>query len=322
MLTGLIDRIFSPWKPAPTVAAAPAPEKAQEPKDSVSLNAPIVPRKVYGAAAQYADAQGYQQQMRELAEAFPKQARLLELGKSVQGRALTALSLGHGPVGVVLSGMLHGCEWATAQPLLDACKTVLESRPDLLEKLTIHTVPVGNPDGYELSRSAIPGQRGNLHAVDLNRNFPANWGPNEELSKAHCDEFGGIGDAPLSEPESQALAALLDSQPNIAGWADFHSYGEMYLVPESGRGEQYQAMLSDLKAAVPYESKTIQEFQPIRGSLGEYCESRGVIAVGVELGTTFKPTNEKRVDTLDKGQKIALAFLEHMANPAGSSSEA
>ncbi len=317
MISGLLNRILSPWK-APNQAVLPA-APSQAPQDTVTLGASLsTPRKVYGAAAQYADTEGYHQQLRDLSTLHLSQTRLLETGTSVQGRSLLGLTLGHGPVGVVLTGTLHGCEWATAQPILDTCKTVLESRPDLLEKLTIHAVPLCNPDGYELSRSGIPGQRGNLHAVDLNRNFPANWGPNEELSKAHCDEFGGIGETPLSEPESQALARLLDTQPGIAGWADFHSYGEMYLTPESHRREEYQAMLDDLRKAAPYEAKTIQEFQPIKGSLGEYCESRGVMAVGVELGTNFKPVNDKRIETVETGQKIALAFLEHMATRAVS----
>ena len=316
MISGILDRILSPWKTkAPQPAPAPKPETpAPLPQDTVALDNPPIARKVYGAAAQYADTRGYNQQMKELTSAHASVAKMVEIGKSVSGRSLQAMTLGHGPVGVVLSGLIHGCEWATAQPILDACKTVLESRPELLDKLTIHAIPVSNPDGYEISRHEIPSQRGNKRAVDLNRNFPANWGPNEELSRAHCDEFGGLGETPLSEPESQALAGVLDANPNIQGWLDFHSYGEMFLHPESQRPEQYQALVADLQKAAPYKAQTIQEFQPIKGSLADFCESRGVMGVGVELGTNFKPINEQREQVIGKGQEIALAFLEHFAS--------
>lgn len=322
----MISRIWNSFFPSqtsrvPVKGSVPTePERPLlGPDDTLTTTQPMPPsptiaRKVYGAAAQYPDSEGYRTEMKELSDLHPSTVRLLDLGRSVQGRVLQGMSVGHGPVGVVLTGMLHASEWATAQPTLEAVRTVLGSRPDLLEKLTIHVVPVGNPDGYELSRLAMPGQRGNLHAVDLNRNFPANWGPGEGGRAARCDEFGGIGEKPLSEPESQALAGLLDNQPGIEGWMDFHSYGEMYLHPRSERQGEYQALISDLQQAAPFEAKIIQDFQPINGSLADYCESRGVLGVGVELGTKFKPVNEEREQTIAMGHDIAMAFLDHMAD--------
>lgn len=270
-------------------------------------------RRAYGAAAQYPDSLAYREQMEELAGLHPQTARLVDLGRSVQGRVLQGLSVGHGPVGIVLTGLLHGSEWATGKPVLEACKTVLESRPELLEKLTLHVIPVCNPDGYELSRSGMPEQRANLHSVDLNRNFPANWGPGEENSRAYQDVVGGIGESPLSEPESVALAGLLEKEPSIAGWLDFHSYGELFLHPQSSRPDEYADLLTTLSEAAPYEAKTIQEFQPIKGSLVDYCESRGVLAVGVELGQRFKPINSEREEVIATGHSIAMKFIEHMA---------
>ena len=76
--------------------------------------------------------------------------------------------------------------------LLDA-----EIAPDV----EVWLVPVANPDG------SAAGMRCNANGVDLNRNFPWEW----RLSDG--------GPAPLSEPETQALVALVEQlQPDIVIW--------------------------------------------------------------------------------------------------------
>jgi len=59
-------------------------------------------------------------------------------------------------------------------------------------------VPIVNPDGYARRK------RRNAHHIDLNRNFPAsNWSRGSKRSRM----FGG--EAPASEPETQALLRLI-----------------------------------------------------------------------------------------------------------------
>jgi protein MpaA len=62
-------------------------------------------------------------------------------------------------------------------------------------------VPVANPDG------SAAGMRCNANGVDLNRNFPWEWRP------------GDGGPAPGSEPETQALMALVERlRPDVVIW--------------------------------------------------------------------------------------------------------
>ena len=60
-------------------------------------------------------------------------------------------------------------------------------------------------------------------ALDLNRNFPAGWGPG----------VPGSGDHPLSEPEIDALVRAIVARPNICGYNAFHTSGGVILRPSS-----------------------------------------------------------------------------------------
>ena len=60
-------------------------------------------------------------------------------------------------------------------------------------------------------------------ALDLNRNFPAGWGPG----------VPGSGDHPLSEPEIDALVRAIVARPNICGYNAYHTSGGVILRPSS-----------------------------------------------------------------------------------------
>jgi hypothetical protein len=100
-----------------------------------------------------------------------------------------------GTGGLLLFGAIHGDEPASAA----LCERFLaaaarEDGPPLA------VVPVANPDG--LAR----GQKDNAAGVDLNRNFPArSW------CVAHRPGYDP-GPRPLSEPESAALAQLVEAR--------------------------------------------------------------------------------------------------------------
>lgn len=96
---------------------------------------------------------------------------------------------------VLVIGGLHGNE-PVSPPMV---RGLLEASigPDV----ELWLVPVANPDG------AAAGLRCNANGVDLNRNFPWEWRPSDG------------GPAPLTEPETQALVALVEQlQPDLVIW--------------------------------------------------------------------------------------------------------
>ncbi|MET0146592.1 MAG: M14 family zinc carboxypeptidase [Ilumatobacteraceae bacterium] len=126
-----------------------------------------------------------------------------EIGRSVEGRPITAVERGTpGGIPILVIGVIHGDE---------------DDGVAILERLATAAVPPGidlwlvesiNPDGQAAQ------QRGNAAGVDLNRNFPHDWGPIDEPGDP---EYAGTG--PASEPETQAVVAFaIEIRPALGLW--------------------------------------------------------------------------------------------------------
>ncbi|MDO4268887.1 MAG: M14 family zinc carboxypeptidase [Eubacteriales bacterium] len=134
-----------------------------------------------------------------------------------------------------------------------------EGRPlsDMFNQVAVHYVPMVNPDGISISQSGTNGIRSeelrrtieqcynndvslgrtsaafnsylnywksNGRGVDLNQNFPADW---DQVTTSSLPSYATYkGDSPLSEPESQALANLLNSR-TWSATISYHSMGNI-----------------------------------------------------------------------------------------------
>ena len=115
----------------------------------------------------------------------------------MQGRDITALvRRADSPrQRVLVIGGLHGNEPVTPPVVGGLLEAQVSSDVD------VWLVPIANPDG------SAAGTRCNANGVDLNRNFPWEWRPQDG------------GPVPLSEPETQALADLVEElRPDIVVW--------------------------------------------------------------------------------------------------------
>lgn len=117
------------------------------------------------------------------------------IGRSTEGRPLLARRFGAPTPPVLVFGGIHGDEPSSVEVLLDLIPRLAGGA------VPVWLLPAVNPDG--LARGAKNSARG----VDLNRNFPArSW------TAAHAEGYFP-GTAPLSEPEADALAALVRREP-------------------------------------------------------------------------------------------------------------
>jgi murein peptide amidase A len=132
----------------------------------------------------------------------------LPVGHSVDGRAIRPVVLGTPGAAhrVLVVGCIHGNETAGVAIVNRLLKAGAPHGTEIV------VVPSLNPDG------CARGTRQNAHGVDLNRNFPSNWG---RIGKR--GSFQWSGPRPLSEPESRYAVLLIDRlRPQITIW--FHQH--------------------------------------------------------------------------------------------------
>jgi N-acetylmuramoyl-L-alanine amidase len=132
------------------------------------------------------------------------QARSEQIGRSAQGRAVTAVRVGSpaAPRKILVVGAIHGNERAGVA----VSRRLRRARPPRGTELWL--VDTVNPDGVEA------GRRQNARGVDLNRNFPVGW----RAGGRPFDPFYP-GPEPFSEPESRLVRDLtLRIKPRVTVW--------------------------------------------------------------------------------------------------------
>ncbi|CAK0827047.1 unnamed protein product [Prorocentrum cordatum] len=121
--------------------------------------------------------------------------------------------------------------------LAEQCVARKAADPGWLAGMELVIVPVSNPDGYEYSLTVDAMWRKNRNplsgssciGVDLNRNWGTDWSGGQSTSTSECSHRY-VGPSAHSEPETQALKALLEEAP-LHLHLDLHSYGQMILGP-------------------------------------------------------------------------------------------
>lgn len=127
---------------------------------------------------------------------------LTEIGRSLQGRELVVATVGNGDTDVFLVSEQHGDEPTGSLALIEVLQHLSaggENVAEVLEELTVHVLPMQNPDG------GMRHQRRNWNGVDANRQH--HYPP---------------GSADNPSPESQAMIDYVDEVDPL--WvADLHT---------------------------------------------------------------------------------------------------
>jgi hypothetical protein len=124
--------------------------------------------------------------LRTVRASAPDLFSLEEIGRSVEGRAIYHLAFGRGPFTVLLWSQMHGDEPSATSALFDVFEYVRRHRAEpavarMLGALTVHVVPMLNPDGAERF------QRRNAQGLDVNRDALLLQAPEGRALKALRD---------------------------------------------------------------------------------------------------------------------------------------
>jgi protein MpaA len=197
-----------------------------------------------------------------------------EIGRSVEGRPITAVRRGQvGGRVVLVIGAIHGDE---------------DDGLAIVDRLALADVPAGvdlwlidsmNPDGV------VAQDRHNANQVDLNRNFPADWGP---IGVPGDGQYAGTG--PASEPETQAVVALIEEiRPDLVIW--YHQ--DLFrIAPGRGRDGEIRARYAEL-TGLPLVSITGGTYTGVAATWARRTIEPGVAFI-VELGPTLGPDEADR----------------------------
>jgi len=190
----------------------------------------------------FRDLQTNEAHLDALAAEFPDRVELLDVGLSLEGRPIRAISIYAGddpnPPAILFTGTIHAREWlstTTAMCIADTFAREDGTDPALAEAIgavRLMVVPLLNPDGYVWSWDVERYWRKNRRdgiGVDLNRNFSWEWGG--PGSGADPSEENYRGPSALSEPESQALADFMEARPDLVAHSDLHTFGQLILYP-------------------------------------------------------------------------------------------
>ena len=215
---------------------------------------------------------------------------------------------------------------------------------DLFNKTAIHYVPMVNPDGVTISQSGIVGIRSeelrrtiqqcyqndlaqgrtsaalerylnywkaNGRGVDLNQNFPADW---DEVTSTDMPSYATYkGAAPLSEPESQALANLIQSR-NWTATISYHSMGNIIYwdYPGNTVSAQSQELANAVSAKTGYR---------LAGSSGHggfkdwlQIKENPIPSLTIEVGSVSCPMPVTEfTDVWNKNQEVWAVVLKWAA---------
>lgn len=186
---------------------------------------------------------GYCDLMKDI-EALVKEypaATVSVIGRSLVGREIPLIRLGHGKKSVLYVGAHHGMEYLTSLLLMryvgEVCTAAKaggdilgHSVPELLERRSIFVVPMLNPDGVELqtkgedkmnplydrlhrmSGGDYSRWQANGRGVDLNHNYNAGFEEYKTIERELGIAAGATkysGDRPESEPETACICSFM-----------------------------------------------------------------------------------------------------------------
>lgn len=222
----------------------------------------------------------------------------------------------------------------------------------LLDHHAVHVLLQGNPDGRKRAESGLSWRKnwnpthcgeGSWPGVDLNRNFPFEWGQHGGSSGSACDQTFR-GPVPASEPETQAVIdyvralypdlrgpALDDPAPDSTQgiFIDLHSFSRLVLWPWG-----FSTLLPPNSSGLATLGRRLAWFNnytaeqaiglyPTDGTTDDFAYGDlGVPAFTFELGTAFFQDCASFENTIYPDNQAALRYAARSAGapyrqPAG-----
>jgi hypothetical protein len=185
-----------------------------------------------------------------------EQFKITTVGKSIGSRDLRLVSIGKGETQVFLWSQMHGNEPTATQAIFDILNffdspDFKTEKEEILSKLTIHFLPMLNPDGAELF------QRRNLLGVDINRDALRLQSPESKTLKRVRDSLEADFGFNLHDQSTYYNAERTEKPATIS-----------YLAPAYNYEKEINEKRGDAMKIIVYMNNIIQNYAP--GQVGRY----------------------------------------------------
>jgi predicted deacylase len=220
------------------------------------------------------------------------------IGTSVEGRAIEAHTYGTGSTSILFVGGIHGgYEWNSSLLAYEVMDTLATTPEVVPQDLTIHIIPVLNPDGLATvvpkpgrftiadipdPTTRVAAGRFNARSVDLNRNFDCKWQP----SATWRGQAVSPGTSAFSEPEAVALRDYVTVHHPRAVIFWHSKAGNVYASEcENGILPETLTLMGTYATVGGYGQVEKFDAYPVVGDAEGWLASIGIPAVTVELTT-------------------------------------
>lgn len=178
------------------------------------------------------------------------------VGKSIGGKDLSLISLGTGDTSVFLWSQMHGDEPTATQAIFDILNFFNSSdfkteKEAILANLTIHFLPMLNPDGAELY------QRRNLLGVDINRDALRLQSPESQTLKRVRDSLEADFGFNLHDQSTYYNAERTEKPATIS-----------YLAPAYNYEKEINETRGNAMKIIVFMNEILQKYAP--GQVGRY----------------------------------------------------
>jgi len=178
------------------------------------------------------------------------------VGKSIEGRNLSLISIGTGPINVFLWSQMHGDEPTATQAIFDIFNFLTSNdfkneKENILKNLKLHFLPMLNPDGAETY------QRRNTLGIDINRDALSLQSPEGRTLKRVRDSLNADFGFNLHDQSTYYNAERTNKPATIS-----------YLAPAYNYAKDINEVRANAMKVIVYMNSIIQKYAP--GQVGRY----------------------------------------------------
>ena len=235
-----------------------------------------------------------------------KKFKVTTVGKSIGGKDLSLISIGTGETNVFLWSQMHGDEPTATQAIFDILnffdsEDFKKEKEAILANLTVHFLPMLNPDGAELY------QRRNLLGVDINRDALRLQSPESQTLKRVRDSLDADFGFNLHDQSTYYNAERTEKPATISYLAPAYNY-EKDINETRGNAMKIIVFMNDIlqKYAPGQVGRYNDDFEP--RAFGDNIQKWGTSTILIESGGYAEDIEKQEIRKLNYTSILSAVY--------------